>query len=463
MNQKKITYLLGSALLVLAIGSCRLARPYQGPGVATADLYRGAAATDTNTLAALPWRELFTDTTLQRLISAGIAGNPDLQVAYTRIQQAQAYYRQSRAAFIPTGNADAGVTRTRLAQIQDFAQRGHTTQYQVGVSSSWEADIWGRLASNQRASLASLLQTEAAARAVQTSLVATIANYYYLLLALDQQLAITRQTVVNWDTTVVTMRALKVAARVTEAAVVQSEAQRYAAAVTIPDLKQSIRETENALSILLGQAPSAIGRGTLAHQRPVAALRTGIPAQLLAYRPDVQQAELSFRASYELTQVARASFYPAVVLSGSAGLSSLALADLLDPAALAANIAAGLTQPLFNQRSNRTRLAVARAQQQESLINFRNALLIAGQEVSDALSLYETSTEKVNVRSSQVSALEKSVAYSQELLQYGFANYTEVITARQSLLQAELSRVNDQLEQLQATVNLYRSLGGGWK
>jgi outer membrane protein, multidrug efflux system len=463
MNQKEITYLLWSALLVLALGSCRFARPYPAPGVATADLYRGVAATDTHTLAALPWRELFADTTLQRLISTGIARNPDLQVAYTRIQQAQAYYRQSRAAFIPTLNADVGVTRTRLAEIQDFAQRGNTTQYRLGVSSSWEADIWGRLAGNQRASLASLLQTEAAARAVQTNLVATIANYYYLLLALDQQLAITQQTVVNWDTTVLTMRALKVAARVTEAAVVQSEAQRYAAAVTIPDLKQNIRETENALSILLGHAPTGIGRGTLAHQRPVAALRTGIPAQLLAYRPDVQQAELSFRASYELTQVARASFYPAVVLSGSASFSSLAFASLLDPAALAANIAAGLTQPLFNQRANRTRLAVARAQQQESLINFRNALLIAGQEVSDAISLYETSTEKVNVRSSQVSALERSVAYSQELLQYGFANYTEVITARQSLLQAELSRVNDQLQQLQATVNLYRSLGGGWK
>jgi NodT family efflux transporter outer membrane factor (OMF) lipoprotein len=370
---------------------------------------------------------------------------------------------QSSAAFLPTLNANTSVTEAKLSAVQGFGIRNNATQFQLGLSSAWEADIWGRLASSRRASFANLLQSEAGARAIQTGLVAIIANYYYSLLALDKQLAITEQTVRNWDTTVVTMRALKEAARVTEAAVVQSEAQRYAAEVTIPDLKQRIRETENALSIVMGVAPAAINRGLLDNQSPVETLQTGVPAQLLANRPDVQQAELAYRSSFELTNVARAAFYPALAITGSAGLSSLTLANFLDPSSIAASIGAGLTQPIFNRRLNRTSLAVAQAQQQAALLDFQNTLLNAGQEVSNALSLYQAAIEKRNIRTNQLTALQRSVEYSQELLRNGFANYTEVINARQFLLQAELGRVNDQLQQLQATVNLYRSLGGGWK
>ncbi|WP_426059013.1 efflux transporter outer membrane subunit [Hymenobacter sp. B1770] len=463
MNNRTCRLGLFTLLTSLLAASCNITKPYQRPVARTANLYRDVATTDTTTLARLRWQQLFTDTTLQRLIGLGIAQNLDLRVAYTRIEQAQAYYQQSRAALFPTLNADAGVNRSRLSQAQDFGQFGQITQYRLGLSSGWEIDIWGRLRSNRRANLASLLQSEAGARAVQTSVVANVATYYYQLLALDQQLAITRLTVVNWDTTVQTMRALKVAARVTEAAVVQSEAQRYAAEVTIPDLKQNIRETENALSILLALPPAAIRRGRLEDQPMVEALQTGVPAQLLAYRPDVQQAEQNYRYFFEFTNVARASFYPALTITASAGPSALGLTNLFNPGFLAASIGAGLTQPIFNQRLNRTRLAVAQAQQQEAALNFQNTLLNAGREVSDALSLHQTALEKIQVRSHQIDALDKSVRYSQELLHNGFATYNEVITARQSLLQAELGGANDRLQRLQSVVNLYRSLGGGWR
>ncbi|RYD87472.1 MAG: TolC family protein, partial [Sphingobacteriales bacterium] len=356
-------------------------------------------------------------------------------------------------------DANTGVTVSKLSEAQGFGIRTSATQYQLGVSSAWEADLWGRLSSNRRASLASLLQSEAAARAVQTRLVADIANLYYLLLSLDQQLAITTQTVQNWDTTVTVMRALKEAARVTEAAVVQSEAQRYAAEVTIPDLKQTIRETENTLSILLVRAPGPIERSRLDVQQVATELRTGVPVQLLANRPDVIQAEFNYRYFFELTNVARTSFYPSLTLTASGGLSSLSFGQLFNPASLAASIGAGLTQPIFNRRTNRTRLEVSEAQQQEAFLGFQNTVLNAGREVSDALSLYQTAVEKIGIRSNQVRALQLSVSYSQELLQNGFATYPEVITARQSLLQAELGGVNDRLQQLQAVVNLYRSLG----
>ncbi len=447
----------------LVFASCKVTKTYQTPEVNTNNLFRDVSSADTNSIANLKWNEIFTDPALQRLIGQSIAQNLDLKIAYTRIQQAQAYYVQSGAAFLPTVNANTSLTESKLSAVQGFGIRNNATQFQLGLSSVWEADIWGRLSSSRRASFANLLQSEAGARAVQTGLVAAIANYYYSLLALDQQLAITEQTVRNWDTTVITMRALKEAARVTEAAVVQSEAQRYAAEVTIPDLKQRIRETENALSIVMGVAPATINRGLLDNQSPVETLQTGVPAQLLANRPDVQQAELAYRSSFELTNVARAAFYPALAITGSAGLSSLTLANFLDPSSIAASIGAGLTQPIFNRRLNRTNLAVAQAQQQAALLDFQNTLLNAGQEVSNALSLYQTAIEKRNIRTNQLSALQKSVQYSQELLRNGFANYTEVINARQFLLQAELGRVNDQLQQLQATVNLYRSLGGGWK
>lgn len=458
-----LKHLFVIAGLVLSLASCKVTKPYELPPVKTDSLFRDVYASDTNSLANLSWQEMFSDTTLQRLINEGIDHNLDLQIAYTRVRQAEQYYQQSRAAFFPTLNANTGVNVAKLSNAQGFGIRTSATQYELGVSSSWEADIWGRLSSNRRASLASFLQTGAAARAVQTGLVSAIANYYYTLLALDQQLAITEQTVRNWDTTVTTMRALKIAAVVTEAAVVQSEAQRYAAEVTIPDLKQGIRETENALSVLLGKAPNSVSRGRLDEQRTADALQTGVPAQLLANRPDVQQAEFAYRYAFELTNVARTAFYPALAITGSAGLSSLSLSDLLDPTSLAASIGAGITQPIFNRRLNRTNLAVALEEQQASALQFQNTLLTAGQEVSNALSLHQTAVEKMTVRSMQVTALENSVRYTQELLRYGFANYNEVITARQSLLSAELGRVNDKLQRLQSVVTLYRSLGGGWR
>jgi multidrug efflux system outer membrane protein len=456
-------YILLVFLAAVVAGACNVSKTYQTPEVNTNDLFRGVTSTDTNSIANLNYREVFTDSSLQRLIGEGIAQNLDLQVAYTRVQQAQAYYAQSSAAFYPTLSSNASIAESKFSAGQGFGARPSITQFQLGISSSWEADIWGRLGANRRANLANYLQTEAAARAVQTGLVSSIATFYYSLLSLDQQLRITQENVSNWDSTVTTMRALKEAARVTEAAVVQSEAQRYAAEVTIPDLKQRIRETENALSILLGHGPTAIVRGRLEDQQMITQLQTGVPAQLLANRPDVQQAEYAFRNSFELTNVARAAFYPSLSITGSTGLASLTPIELLNISSLAASVSAGLTQPIFNRRLNRTNLAVAEAQQQASLLNFRNTLLTAGQEVSDALSLNETALEKVSVRTNQLNALQKSVEYSQELLRNGFATYIEVITARQSLLQAELGRVNDRLQQLQATVNLYRSLGGGWR
>lgn len=462
MNRALKIYMALTIVSAGTITACKVTQPYGRPAPVAGSLYRDQQTADTNTLAGLPYTALFSDTLLQHLIQEGINENLDLKTAYTRITQFQAYYEQSRAAFYPTLNGTVGVTESKLTEAQGFGSRS-ITQFQVGVSSAWEADIWGKLKANRRASQAALLQTEAGTRAVQTSIVSDIANNYYLLLALDQQLAITEQTVKNWDTTVTVMQALKQAATVTEAAVVQSQAQRYAAEVTIPDLQQSIRETENALSVLTGRPQGAIRRSNLNDQQMPGVLQTGVPAQLLAYRPDVQAAEYAYRNAFELTNVARTAFYPTLAINGSAGLSSLTLGGLFEAGAVAASIGAGLTQPIFNRRVLKTNLTVAKAQQDAALYGFRNSLLTASQEVSNAFSLHQHALDKAAVRTSQLTALTRSVEYTLELLRNGFANYTEVITARQSLLAARLGQVNDRLQQLQATVNLYRALGGGWK
>lgn len=463
LTESFFTYLMISLLSAFVISSCKVTQSYQAPAYSSVGLFRDSASSDTNSIANLRYTDVFTDPLLQRLIGEGVAKNIDLKIAYTRVQQAQSYYAQSRAAFYPTLNTTAQVTESKLSQVQGFGIRNSATQYQLGANSSWEVNVWGRLSSARRASLASLLQSESAARAVQTGLVASIASYYYALIGLDAKMLITQLTVQNWDTTVQTMRALKEAAIVTGAAVVQSEASRYAAEVTIPDLKQDIRETENALSILLGRVPGPITRTSIDNQTSISLLQTGVPAQLLANRPDLQEAEYNLRISFEETNIARTFFYPSLTITGAAGLSSLTLGSFFNEGSLFASIAGGLAQPVFNQRLNRTRLEVSGSQQQAALLAFQNTLLTAGQEVADAISLYQTAVDKAAVRTNQLNALQKSVEYSRELLRYGSANYIEVINARQSLLAAEISRVNDHLQQLQAVVNLYRALGGGWK
>ncbi|MEJ6980094.1 efflux transporter outer membrane subunit [Pedobacter sp. P351] len=463
MNNLYKNLFLFFALALMALSSCKVTQRYASPEVNTQNLYRNLPSGDTSTIADLPWKQLFTDTALQALIEEGISNNLDLKIAFTRVQQSEAYYKQSRAAFLPGVNANAGLTFNKLSDAQGGGFINNNRVFQAGLSSSWEADIWGKLGSSKRAGMASLLQNKAYSRAVQTSIVATIANYYYSLLALDQQLAITEQTVKNWIQSVETMRALKEAAVVTGAAVVQSEANQYAVEVTIPDLKQSIRELENALSIVLGRAPGAINRSGLDQQSQPSVFNTGIPSQLLSRRPDVQQAEYNFRYYFENTNMAKTFFYPSLTITASGGLSNTAIKDFFNPGSVFASLAGGLAQPIFNRRINKTRLEVAKAAQQEALFSFQNSLLEAGQEVSDAMSDYQTAVEKNSVRSKQLASLQKSIEFTRELLKYGSANYTEVINAQQSYLSAQLNRVNDKQQQLQAVVELYRALGGGWK
>lgn len=468
MNKHSFKYIMPLALLCGVMLSCKVTKRYNRPDISTTGLYRDGQTADSTTIAALPWQKLFADTILKSLIQEGLNNNLDLKTAVQRILEAQATLQQSKAAFYPSLSGNASVTRSKQSSAGLNYPPGTiintlTTNYQAGLTTAWEADVWGKLSSTKRAALAGFLQSDAAKRAVQTQLIADIANNYFALLALDKQLEITLQTLKNRIKDVETMKELKAGAVVTGAAVVQSEANRYAAEVSIPDLKRSIRETENALDILLSRPPGPVNRGNLAAQNMAAELQAGIPTQLLNNRPDVQQSEYAFRAAFENTNVAKSYFYPSFTITASGGLSTLQLKDFFVNS-IFYNVAAGLTQPIFNQGLNKARLRTAQAQQQEALNSFQKTLLVAGQEVSNALYAHQTALEKQDARSKQIAALQKSVDYTQELLRYSSAtNYTDVLTSEQNLLAAQLSGVNDRLQELQSVVNLYRALGGGWR
>ncbi|MEG1228966.1 MAG: efflux transporter outer membrane subunit [Flavobacterium sp.] len=464
-SNKYILMVITAALL----SACSITKKYERPTTLSTDkLYRDQASADSTTIADMPWQSVFKDEKLNALIQKGLDQNLNLKNAIENIVQSRAALRQSKLAYYPTLNVDANITRNKQSQAGLNFPRGInintlTTTHKLGLSSSWEIDVWGKLSSSKRAALASYLATDAAKQAIQTQLISDIANNYFLLLAYDKQLAITEATLASRIKNVETIKALKEGAIVTGAAVVQSEANQHAAEVLIPDLKQSIRETENAINILLGQAPGAIERGVLGTQIIPENIAVGMPSQLLHNRPDVRQAEFNFRVAFESTNLAKTYFYPSLTLTASSGFSNLELKDFFSNS-IFYSIIGGLTQPIFNQGLNKMRLTTAQSQQLQAYNNFQQSLLNAGQEVSNALYAYQMAVEKEDSREKQIEALEKAVDFTQQLLEYSSAtNYTDVLTSEQNLLAAQLSGVNDNLQKLQAVVDLYRSLGGGWK
>ncbi|MEQ7800305.1 efflux transporter outer membrane subunit [Pedobacter sp. ASV1-7] len=449
-------------LLLLILASCKVSQPYQRPDLNTANLYRDFTGTDSSNVASLSFKQLFSDTVLSGLIEEGLRQNIDLKMAYQRILAAEASFRQSRATFLPDLNGSASVKQSKLAFPQGFGIINSSTQYDLGLTASWEADIWGKLKSAKRSALANMLQTEQARKAIQTQLIADIANRYFTLLAMDQQLSILEQTVSNRKTDVNTMKSLKAANIVTGAAEVQSEASMYAAEVAIPKLKKQIREVENSLNGLLAKPSGPVNRTSLKEQTLSVDLKAGIPIQLLENRPDIKQTEYAFMAASENTNVARKLFYPSISLTAAGGFTSFSLKDWLTPDGLFGNIAAGIAQPIFSKGANKVRLTTAKAAQQEAALNFQKSLLTAGEEVSNALFAYETAIKQQSIRVKQLTALQKSVDFTKKLLRYSSAtNYTDVLTSEQNLLAAQLEDVDDKLQQWQAVIALYRSLGGG--
>ena len=450
-----------SLLWVGSMSSCNIYRKYQRPEVVVNGLYRDVTSdtdtlkSDTANMGNLPWKEMFSDPKLQALIEEGLANNLDLQTAALRVKEYEAQLLSARLAYLPSFNL------TPTGTVASFDNSKATQTYQLPVAASWEVDLFGRLLNSKRAAKAALLQSEWYRQAVQTQVVAAIANGYYTLLMLDAQLSLSEETAKSWAESVRTTRALKDAALTTQAAVSQSEAQYNAVEISIVELRQQIREAENALCLLLGRPAGAVERGMLDEQDISAELSAGVPVQLLSNRPDVRQAEAALMVVFANTNVARSAFYPQLTLSGTAGWTNSVGSQVLNPGKLILSATAGLVQPIFNKGANTAKLRVAKAQQEEARLAFQKSLLNAGNEVSNALYQYKTVQDKKLSREEQIFSLEAAVKETEELQRLSTTTYLEVLTARQTLLSARLSQVADAFQELQAMVNLYQALGGG--
>lgn len=453
MKSKIIIFILA----LCSLSSCHIYKAYQSPDMNLDGLYRGTDSIQTDTLnfGNLSWREVFTDVPLQKLIEQGLANNTDLKIARLRIEEAEASLKAAKLAYFPS------VSLSPQGNISSFNGNAASKTYSLPVTASWEVGIFGSLLNAKRKAKAAVEQSEAYRQAVQTQLIATIANDYYTLLMLDRQLEISESTSETWKQSVQTMRDMKEDGMTNEAAVTQSEANYRSVLASIPDLKRSIREVENNLCALLGCNPAPVERSRLIDIRCPENMSAGVPMQLLSNRPDVKQAESTLAIAYYATNIARSAFYPNITIDASAGWTNSAGEIIANPAKFLVSAIGSIVQPIFNKGKNMANLKIAKAQQEEALLSFKQSLLNAGTEVSNALYMYQSAVEKGDERERQVYALENSVSYTNELFLHGTSTYLEVLTARQDLFAAQLSQVNDRFEQLQATINLYHALGGG--
>lgn len=441
----------------LTLSSCGIYTKYKPAAEVPEGLYgeEVAVSGSTDNLGNLGWREVFTDPHLRVLIEQGLQSNTDLRSAQWRVEEAEATLMSARLAFLPS------FALAPQGTVSSFDGGKATQTYSVPVTASWELDIFGRMRNAKQQAKALLEQSHDYRQAVRTQLVSSIANVYYTLLMLDEQLAISERTQQSWKETVDATRALMDAGLANEAAVSQMEATYYSISTSILDLKEQINQTENSLSLLLAESPRSVERGKLEGQTLPDHLAVGIPVQMLANRPDVRSAEHSLESAFYATNQARSAFYPSIVLSGSAGWTNSAGSMIINPGKFLATAIGSLTQPLFDRGANIARLKIAKAQQEEAKLSFRQALLNAGSEVNDALVKYQTARNKAGLFEKQIASLEKAYESTSLTMQYGNTTYLEVLTAQQSLLNAQLTQVANRFTEIQGVINLYQALGGG--
>ncbi|WP_075316776.1 efflux transporter outer membrane subunit [Bacteroides togonis] len=450
--------ILIAALSVLTTG-CGIYNKYERPDLGTVQadsLYRSDAAPDTaSSIASLGWEELFTDPCLQSLIHRGLEANTDLQTAALRVKEAQATLMSSKLAYLPSLQLDP------QGNLSSFDGSKTQKTYSLGGSASWEIDLFGKLTNAKRGARAALLESEAYRQAMQTQVIATVADSYYALLMLDEQVRVTTQTAESWREYVKSLHALMNAGEADRATLSQAEASRLSAESSLLSLQRQVAEQENALCVFIGEVPHRLERGTLNDQQFPDRMSVGLPIELLSRRPDVRQAEASLMQAFYATNSARSAFYPSITLSGSAGWTNSGGAAITNPGAWLLQAVGSLVQPLFNRGQNIANLKIAKAQQEEAVLAFKQSLLDAGQEVNNALIQWQTAREQILLDMEQVKQLETTVSDTRLLMQYGTVNYLQVLTARQSLLSAQLTLASDRYSEIQGVINLYHALGGG--
>ena len=453
---KRILYIIGC---VTALSSCRIYSSYQRPdGLPTDSLFRDTtivSADDSLSFGDLPWEDVFGDPQLQELIRYGLAHNTDMQTALLRLDEAKAQLLSAKLAFLPALTLSPQGTLTST----DGSKTVKT--YELPLQASWEVDLFGSLRNAKKGAQATLLQQQAYQQAVRSELIASIANHYYSLLMLDEQIDISSSTMEVWKDQVRLMEAKLKVGEENENAVTQARASLYELEATHNDLLRQQREAENSLCTLLGMTCRTVGRGKLSEQVFPETFQTGVPLRLLARRPDVVQAEMTLASAYYSVNQARSAFYPNLTLTGSAGWTNSLGQTITNPGGWILSAVASLTQPIFNRGKLISNLRVSKDEEQIALLGYKQTLLEAGQEVNDALYAVSSVRRTLDSHRKQCQELERSIVTVEALYRTGNATYLELLSARQALLSARLNVVTDGFTYCQSVISLYNALGGG--
>lgn len=462
---KRYNFLIIGLAAVTLTGCKSLYGKYERPAVNTSGLIRDAvndndtlAVTDTTSFANIPWRSVFTDPQLQTLIEKTLANNPDLLNAALNIDMAEAQLKVAKLAFLP------GITFTPQGTISTWDGQKANKTYSLPVNASWDANLFGSLTAAKRSTQVSMLQMKDYQVAVQTKLIANVANMYYTLLMLDKQLQIVtdmeKLTKDTWDIMKVQLQTVR---GVRSTAVQSAESNYLSVQTQKEDIKRQIRETENSLSLVMGEQAHAISRSTLDAQSLPTTFSTGVGVQLLSNRADVHANEMALANCFYNIEVARARFYPSLTISASGAYTNSGGMGITNPGKILLSAVGSLTQPIFMKGQLRAGLRVAEDQYKQALNTWQNSVLSAGSEVSNALVLYNASDAKSKLESQRIEVLKKNVEDTRNLMASAGSTYLEVITAQSNLLTAQLNQVQDDFSKMQAVVNLYYALGGGAK
>ncbi|MBD0404563.1 TolC family protein [Flammeovirga sp. EKP202] len=458
--------ILSSVLLSMLVSSCLVRKDYtRTVEIDNDELYRISnenVAHDQN-FGQIIWSDFFKDSLLTDYIDRAITKNYDVRIALENVEIAKSFYKQGKSINLPTinGNVSAGYTQNS-ANTPIGNAFGNQQQYNVGVDMSWEADIWGKLKATTEASRMNLLTQEEVKKAIVSDLVSQVAFNYYRLIGFDKQREILLKTIKSREESLEVTEALYKAGELTLVAVKQSEALLYNSKVLLVEAEKNIEISENAISFLMGENNHTIERDSVFNDRFDFKLDVGLPMQLLENRPDVKAAEYNLIRTFENVNIAKANFYPSLRISASAGLQSIQVQDWFNPSSFLFNVLGSATQPIWNQRQIKTQYEVTQSEEKIALLNFQKQILLAGQEVSNSVLIIDKQEEVIFNQEAECEAYRLAVEYSQDLLVSGSANYLEVITARQNLLNAELILVNNKLEKINELIRLYNALGGGW-
>ncbi len=468
----KKTYNILWLLIALLASACRISKDVKTPNDCIPSAYRNSATADTQTIANIHWQDFFPDETLRQLIDTALVRNFDMQLAVKNLEIAQQSLKQARMSLVPAVGLNVAASSTVPSKnslngslTSQFLGTEHIEDFSANIGISWEADIWGKVRNRKRSALATYLQTAEARKAVQTGIITMVAQSYYNLLMLDEQLKVAQRNVRLTDSTVRILQLQQEAGQVTALATQQAMAQQLVAAQLIPQLEQDIELVENNLSILTGSVPQRIERNAELDDLEIpASLPAGIPAQMVSNRPDVKSKELALTVANARVGLAKADFYPALNITATGGVNSFKASNWFNlPASLFGAVTGAIAQPLLQRRAIRTNYNIAKIEREKTVIEFKQSVLQAVSEVSGAMVKIEKLNEQYRAASNRAEVLQQATKNAQLLFQSGMANYLEVITAQSNSLQSELALANIKLAHLNAVTELYRAVGGGWK